>query len=115
MFLIDCPYCGPRDQREFKAGGEAHIARPKNPAALTDAEWGDYVFMRNNPKGLFHERWVHIHGCRRWFNVARSTVTDRILKVYGATEPRPAIATDERPATPSGEVAHGTANRPLAD
>ena len=29
MFLINCPYCGERDQQEFKAGGEAHIERPK--------------------------------------------------------------------------------------
>ena len=31
MFLINCPYCGERDQQEFKAGGEAHIERPKQP------------------------------------------------------------------------------------
>ena len=30
MFLINCPYCGERDQQEFKAGGEAHIERLSN-------------------------------------------------------------------------------------
>ena len=30
MFLINCPYCGERDQSEFVSGGEAHIARPNN-------------------------------------------------------------------------------------
>ena len=35
MFLIKCPYCGERDQAEFSCGGEAHIARPKNPPDLT--------------------------------------------------------------------------------
>ena len=25
MFLITCPYCGEREQSEFKAGGEAHL------------------------------------------------------------------------------------------
>ena len=30
MFLITCPYCGEREQSEFKAGGEAHIERPNN-------------------------------------------------------------------------------------
>ncbi|HET8728665.1 MAG TPA: sarcosine oxidase subunit delta, partial [Alphaproteobacteria bacterium] len=34
MFLISCPWCGPRDQREFKPGGEAHIVRPLQPAEL---------------------------------------------------------------------------------
>ena len=35
MFLINCPYCGERDQQEFKAGGEAHIERPKQPTELS--------------------------------------------------------------------------------
>ena len=38
MFLINCPYCGERDQQEFKAGGEAHIERPKQPTELSDDE-----------------------------------------------------------------------------
>ena len=52
MFLIDCPWCGPRDQSEFKPGGEAHIARPPMSADMTDDAWADYVFMRRNPKGV---------------------------------------------------------------
>ena len=39
MFLINCPYCGPRDESEFTCGGEAHIARPLDPDALDDAAW----------------------------------------------------------------------------
>jgi heterotetrameric sarcosine oxidase delta subunit len=38
--------------------------------------------MRSNTKGVYLERWVHTHGCRRWFNVARNTVTYEILAVY---------------------------------
>ncbi|MDF2095468.1 sarcosine oxidase subunit delta [Aquibaculum arenosum] len=89
MLLIDCPHCGPRSETEFSYGGEAHIARPLDPAALSDAEWADYVFLRDNPKGLIRERWMHAHGCRRWFNVARDTVTYEILTVYpmGAEPP----------------------------
>ncbi len=113
MFLIDCPYCGPREQTEFRNGGEAHIARPADPAALSDAEWADYVFMRDNPKGLLYERWVHIHGCRRWFNAARNTVTDRILAIYPIGAPRPPVPPGQEPPTPSGEIAETSANRPL--
>ena len=40
--------------------------------------------MRTNPKGRSRERWVHTHGCRRWFNVLRDTTTERILAVYPA-------------------------------
>ena len=27
MFLINCPYCGERDQQEFKAGGAANLSQ----------------------------------------------------------------------------------------
>ena len=46
MFVIDCPYCGEREQSEFKAGGEAHIVRPKQPTELSDDQWAEYLFMR---------------------------------------------------------------------
>ena len=82
MLLIPCPYCGERDESEFSYGGEAHIARPAEPDALSDAEWADYVFMQSNVKGVFLERWCHSHGCRRWFNLARDTVTYEILGAY---------------------------------
>ena len=82
MLLISCPWCGPRDEIEFHYGGEAHITRPADPAALDDAAWAEYLFMRNNPKGPFAERWVHSAGCRRWFNLLRDTATHRILAVY---------------------------------
>jgi sarcosine oxidase subunit delta len=88
MLLIDCPHCGPRDELEFSYGGEAHIARPAEPDKLSDAEWAAYLFMRNNPKGIFAERWCHSLGCRRWFNVERDTVTHEILRVYNMGEPR---------------------------
>jgi len=89
MLLIDCPWCGPRSEDEFSYGGEAHIVRPAAPEAESDAQWADYLFMRTNRKGLNLERWVHTHGCRRWFNVARDTVTHRIEAVYGMGEAPP--------------------------
>ena len=52
MLLIPCPWCGPRDEIEFKYGGEAHIARPLDPAALSDAEWADEVFAPDG-NGLY--------------------------------------------------------------
>jgi len=90
MFLIECPHCGPRDESEFTCGGEAHIVRPPDPFALDDAAWAEYLFMRRNPKGVHHERWVHAQGCRRWFNVSRHTVTHEILAVYAMGEAPPA-------------------------
>ena len=32
----------------------------------------------DNPPGPFRERWVHTHGCRRWFELTRDTVTHEI-------------------------------------
>lgn len=89
MLRIACPWCGVRDEAEFRYGGQAHIERPPNPDALSDPEWADFLFMRDNPKGVFRERWVHTAGCRRWFNVKRHTVTHEILAVYRIGEPGP--------------------------
>lgn len=89
MLLIACPWCGPRDEIEFAYGGEAHIVTPAEPGALDDAQWAEYLFMRANTKGHHRERWVHAHGCRRWFNVLRDTTTERIFAVYRIGEPPP--------------------------
>ena len=59
MQLIECPWCGPREETEFHYGGQAHVAYPEDPQALTDEQWAHYVFFRSNPKGLFAERWSH--------------------------------------------------------
>ena len=91
MFIIKCPYCGERDQTEFSNGGEAHVARPINPDQVSDREWSEYVFVRANPKGIYYERWVHTHGCKKWFNAVRDTSTDEILKVYKLGEAPPSI------------------------
>jgi sarcosine oxidase subunit delta len=90
MLLIPCPYCGEtRPEIEFRNGGEAHVARPLDPSSTSDGQWADYLYMRSNPKGVHFERWRHVHGCGRFFNAARHTVTDRILMTYKAGEPRP--------------------------
>lgn len=91
MLLIECPWCGPRDETEFRYGGEAHVSRPELPDTLSDAQWAEYLFMRNNPKGLFAERWNHTAGCRRWFNAIRHTVTHEVVAVYKPGEPKPEI------------------------
>ncbi len=109
MFLIQCPWCGLRDQSEFTYGGEAHIARPTDSEELTDHDWSRFVFLRTNPKGVFAERWNHTAGCRRWFNVLRNTATDEILAVYPMGESPPAVNTS-LPVTPSGETSIGSGN-----
>lgn len=82
MLLITCPHCGPRDEVEFHAGGEADRVRPADPSALSDAEWAEFLFLRRNERGPHAERWNHAAGCRRWFNIVRDTVTHEILAVH---------------------------------
>ena len=82
MLNIKCPYCGEREEHEFSCGGEAHIARPLAENKITDHEFGEYLFLRDNPKGVFLERWRHAAGCRRWFNMVRDTVTHEIIEIY---------------------------------
>ena len=82
MLRIPCPYCGVRDQVEFTFGGESQVIRPNNPHESTDAEWANYLFYRQNIKGIHQERWVHSFGCRQWFNLARDTVSHEIIEAY---------------------------------
>jgi sarcosine oxidase, subunit delta len=90
--LIECPWCGPREEVEFHYGGQAHVSYPQDPAALPDEEWARYLFVRDNTRGLFAERWVHALGCRRWFNAIRDTVTYRFHRVYRPDEQKPAMS-----------------------
>ncbi|MFI5821154.1 sarcosine oxidase subunit delta family protein [Streptomyces rishiriensis] len=110
MLLIPCPWCGPRDEAEFHYGGQAHVAYPETPSALTDEEWARYLFFRDNTKGPFAERWSHAAGCRRWFNAVRDTSTNEILSVYRSGEDRPATPAPT-PAPPARPAFEGEAVR----
>jgi len=90
MLLITCPWCGDREETEFGYGGQAHVAHPAAPEELSDQEWAQYLFFRDNPKGPFAERWVHSAGCRRWFNAVRDTVSNEFLSIYRPGE-QPAV------------------------
>lgn len=89
MLLISCPYCGDRPEIEFTYGGQAHLVRPADPAALDDQQWAEYLYMRTNTKGIHAERWRHARGCGRFFNALRDTTTDRFAATYKIGAPRP--------------------------
>jgi sarcosine oxidase subunit delta len=89
MLRIPCPYCGVRDEPEFTFGGPTHITRPG--FGVTDNVWADYLFGKENPKGIHYERWLHAYGCGRWFNMARHTVTHEILAVYRMGDSKPEL------------------------
>jgi sarcosine oxidase subunit delta len=88
MLLIRCPYCeAGRPEIEFRYAGQAYLARPD--ASVDDAAWAEFLYMRDNPRGLHAERWRHIHGCGRYFNALRDTVSDVFVTTCKAGEPRP--------------------------
>jgi sarcosine oxidase, subunit delta len=60
--------------------------------ALSDEEWRNYLYIRSNRRGLHLERWRHVHGCARFFNAVRDTMSDRFLLTYKAGAPRPDLA-----------------------
>ena len=40
MQLIECPWCGPREEVEFHYGGQAHVSYPEDPARAVGREVG---------------------------------------------------------------------------
>lgn len=86
MLLIPCPFCGLRPELEFSYGGQAHVARPAPGTAPAADEWTAFQYERTNTRGPHAERWRHVHGCGRFFNVVRDTTTDRILRSYKSGE-----------------------------
>ncbi|WP_447894671.1 sarcosine oxidase subunit delta [Vreelandella sp. GE22] len=97
MFYILCPYCQEhREEEEFHPRGQAHLMRPADPENTTDEEWGDYLFFRDNPRGIHHEMWVHSVGCRKFFNITRNTVTYEILETYPMGEQPTITAESEK-------------------
>lgn len=83
MLRIPCPYCGSeRDEDEFTFGGPYHRVRPVAPDTLSDEQWADYLFTRENVRGGALERWRHTYGCRQWFGVERDTVSHALVSVF---------------------------------
>ena len=49
-----------RDRVPVRRSGAHRV--PEDPDALSDEEWADFLFMRDNPRGPFRERWYHVRG-----------------------------------------------------
>ncbi|MBS0578592.1 MAG: sarcosine oxidase subunit delta [Proteobacteria bacterium] len=88
MLRIPCPFCGVRDEIEFRYRGDASVARP---AAQADAsEFFRYVYERANPLGWHAEWWLHVGGCRQLLRLERHTLTHEIRAVAVAAAAEPA-------------------------
>ncbi len=81
MLLIRCPSSARRTVRRSSSAMAARRTSrvpPIRRARRTRSGRSSFT-SAHNPKGLHAERWRHIHGCGRYFNAVRHTVTDRIL------------------------------------
>ncbi len=76
MHQIHCPWCGVRDETEFRYQGDASIKIPSLEAS--EAATFDYVYVRDNPRGWHTEWWHHVGGCRSWVKVVRNTATHEV-------------------------------------
>jgi sarcosine oxidase subunit delta len=84
MLRIHCPWCGLRDESEFRYRGDATRRRPAADAGV-DAFLA-YVYQRDNPRGWHSEWWLHVAGCRRLLKVVRHTLTHEIRSVEPASD-----------------------------
>jgi heterotetrameric sarcosine oxidase delta subunit len=74
---IPCPHCGLRDVQEFTYLGDAGQKRPHGMES-SEAAMVDYVYVRDNPRGVHDELWYHGAGCQAWLIVRRNTLTHAI-------------------------------------
>jgi len=80
--IIHHPLLGPRDAAEFVYLGDASlIDRPDWQAPDAEAQFYEYVYLRDNPAGKHRELWFHEHGDRSWLVVTRNTLTHEIIGV----------------------------------
>ena len=86
MLRIPCPWCGVRDEVEFRYRGDATRSRPGAEGGA--AEFTAYVYARENPLGWHLEWWLHVGGCRRLLKVERHTLSHEI-RWSGAPEAQP--------------------------
>ena len=68
------------------------LSAPKTPAAKPMSNGKSSCSSAKTPRGPHYERWRHIHGCGRFFNALRDTVSDRFYTTYKAGEPRPDLS-----------------------
>ena len=86
MIRINCPWCGERNMVEFTYGGDAINEHPGLSEDISEAQYLDYVYLRDNPCGPYPEYWHHVNGCRQWIKVLRDTLTHEVITTCPAGE-----------------------------
>ncbi|MCY4540950.1 MAG: sarcosine oxidase subunit delta [Rhodobacteraceae bacterium] len=85
MLIIECPFCGSRDEREFDYGGLAKPPRGRIAEVASDREWLDYLLIAEEQGEIAEEYWWHVRGCGEWIKIRRNTLTHDIESPEGAS------------------------------
>lgn len=81
MTRLACPFCGPRELREFRF----HKTLPDPAAATTYAR----IYERRGSLESSDEHWQHLLGCRAWLRVQRNPSTGEVRAVALLEVPGP--------------------------
>ena len=98
MLVLTCPWCGPREEIEFRYGGEAGVAAPTPDGHVEPDDVAAFLFFRSNPKGAFTS--------------AGTTATAAGAGSRSAGAPSPTRSS--RTPSPSGGTGHELGQRPWA-
>ena len=81
MTRLHCPFCGPRELREF----EFHKTLPASGGAGAF----ERTYERVAEPGRSMEHWQHAGGCRAWLLVDRNPSTGEVhdVRLLGGTKP----------------------------
>lgn len=77
MQLFQCPFCGARDETEFRYMGETGKARPEGGRAAKEVDWTRYLYFQAGLKGAVREVWCH-QTCGTYFVLERNNVTHAV-------------------------------------
>lgn len=83
-FQLICPNCGKRSVNEFVYQGEW---RDRPAATANLSTWSDYVYLRDNHKGVQAEWWYHRSGCQSWFVVERDSTNNTTQQIHNPHAP----------------------------
>ena len=72
MSRLACPYCGPRELREF----HFHKTVPREAGSAFER-----TYLRTENPAFSVEHWQHLLGCRAWLRVSRNPSTGEVLEV----------------------------------
>ncbi len=90
MHRIDCPFCGPRAQVEFRYHCDSE-ALPIDWAEEDEQQLHLRLLYRTNEIGFHAELWRHEFGCGCWLRIERHNKTHEIRSVTYADATPPGL------------------------